>query len=236
MTKYNKISMITLGLIVAASLTVSGAIAQTVLVPEPPTINTPVDTTNESISEQYLTNDEKARTLDIIKNDAQTKNILDGTEWDVKQIGPRITNSEKYGALVFIKLKEPKWVEETVTNPFSKEVSNIKSWTKSMHIAVDFNSNEVSGIDLGMTRPVVKTQIEDSRVASAESIAMQKQSLGASVDSRLVAVYETDKYPEGLAFFSVMSDDGKNEEMMVVDLSNMAIDEKYSGAVGRITP
>lgn len=223
--------MITFGLIVAASLTITGAVAQTVLVPEPPTINT----TNEDASEQYLTEDEKARTLDIIRNDVQTKNILSNTEWQVKHIGPRIVDSEKYGSLVFIKLEEPIWVEETITNPFSKEISNVKSWTKSMHVAVDLNSNEVSGIDLGMTRPVVDSQIEDPRVTSAELVAKENHSLGSDAKSRLVAVYETDEYPQGLAFFSIMSDDGKSEEMLVIDLGSMSIDEKYSGAVGRIS-
>lgn len=230
MTKLNNISMITFGLIMAVSLTVTGAVAQTMLAPDAPKI----DTVTETDTTQYLTENEKARTLDIIRNDVQTKNILVDSEWNVKHIGPRLSDSVKYGSLVFIKLDEPKWVEETVINPFSKDVSNVKSWVKSLHVAVDLNTNEVSGIDLGMTRPVIDRPISDPQIESAELVAKNTQTLGQDVNSRLVAVYETDEYPQGLAFFSIMSTDGKSEEMMVINLESMSIEEKYSGEVGRI--
>lgn len=232
MTKIGNVTKMTLALIVATSVMVTGAIAQTVMVPEPPTINS---NNVETVDIQYLTEEEKTRTMNIINNDPQANSILDKGNWYVKHIGPRTLDGEKYGSLVFIKFEEPIWVEDTLTNPFSKESYSVQTWTKSMHIAADFDTNKVSGIDLGMTRPTTESSIADSKIASAEMVAKENQSLDGKTESRLVAVYETNDFPEGIAFFSVMSADGKNEEMIAVNLETMRIEEKFSGIVWRIS-
>jgi hypothetical protein len=79
--------------------------------------------------------------------------------------------------------------------------------------------------------PITSSITSEERAAAAE-IALSTpvaKALGESVEAYLNAVYYTDDYPQGVAFFNMRSDQG--EAFVAIDLDKMVVAEEYTTSI-----
>ena len=186
-----------------------------------------------------LTEEEEAAAMHIIESDAHVGEILKGTDWHVKLIGPMTQGNQKIGATILIKFDEAVWMEDTFYNFDYSYVA--KLWVCSMHISVDLRDGRIVGFSpAGMARAPITSPITgpitSEERATAVEIALShplSKALGENVEAYLNAVYYyNDDYPQGIAFFNMRSEQG--EAFVAIDLDKMVIVEQYTVRVASL--
>jgi len=198
--------------------------------PSPPEAPVPVgDTTGGMQTVSDLTEEEKATVMHIIKSDAHVGGILQKVDWHIQLVGPWTEGQQKIGACVLIKFDRAVWMEDTFYNPSGSSYA-AKLWVGSMHIFVDLRDGRIVGFSpTGMGRAPITSPITSEECAAAAEIALSHplaKALGKNVEVYLTAVYYTDDYPRGIAFFNMRSDEG--EAMVAIDLDKTVVVEQYT--------
>jgi hypothetical protein len=198
------------------------------------------DTTEggQGVSDFALTEEEKTAAMHIIESDAHVGGILQNLDWHVTLIGPMTQGNQKIGAAVLITFDGAVWMEDTFSTYYPSGYSYAaKLWVGSMHILVDLRDGRIAGFaPTGMgrapiTSPITSSITSEERAAAAE-ISLSTpvaRALGENVEAYLNAVYYTDDYPQGIAFFNVRSDQG--EAFVAIDLDKMMVAEQYTSRV-----
>jgi hypothetical protein len=204
--------------------------------PGPPEAPVLVDDTTDGgqgVSDLTLTEEEKANAMHIIESDAHVGGILQGVDWHVKLIGPMTQGNQKIGVSVLIKFDEAVWMEDTFSTYYPSGYSYVaKLWVGSLHISVDLGDGRIVGLTPGMGRAPIKSPITSAERAAAAEIALSHplaKALGENVEAYLTALYYTDKYPQGMVFFNMRSDQG--EAMIAIDLDKMVVAEQYTTSI-----
>jgi hypothetical protein len=201
--------------------------------PEAPVVVGNTTGGGQGVSDLTLTEEEKAAAMHIIESDAHVGGILQNVDWHVKLIGPMTQDDQKIGAAVLITFDGAVWMEDTFYNPSGSSYA-AKLWVGSMHIFVDLRDGRIVGFSpTGMgrapiTSPITSSITSEERAAAAEISLSHPlaKALGENVEAYLNAVYYTDDYPQGMAFFNMRSDQG--EAMVAIDLDKMAVAEQYT--------
>ena len=227
------------GRLVAAYLIQGETVAS--FAPGPPEAPVVVGNTTEGgqgVSDFTLTEEEKATAMHIIESDAHVGGILQNLDWHVKLIGPMTQGNQKIGAAVLITFDGAVWMEDTFSTYYPSGYSYAaKLWVGSMHILVDLRDGRIAGFSpTGMgrapiTSPITSSITSEERAAAAE-ISLSTpvaRALGENVEAYLNAVYYTDEYPQGIAFFNIRSDQG--EAFVAIDIDKMVVAEQYTSSV-----
>jgi hypothetical protein len=206
--------------------------------PEAPVVVGDATEGGQGVSDLTLTEEEKATAMHIIESDAHIGGILQGVDWHVTLIGPMTQGNQKIGAAVLITFDGAVWMEDTFSTYYPSGYSYAaKLWVGSMHILVDLRDGRIVGFSpTGMgrapiTSPITSSITSEERVAAAEislSTPVAK-ALGENVEAYLNAVYYTDEYPQGIAFFNIRSDQG--EAFVAIDIDKMVVAEQYTSSV-----
>jgi hypothetical protein len=205
--------------------------------PEAPVVVGNTTGGGQGVSDFTLTEEEKATALHIIESDAHVGGILQNLDWHVTLIGPMTQGNQKIGAAVLITFDGAVWMEDTFYNLSGSSSYAAKLWVGSMHILIDLRDGRIVGFaPTGMakapiTSPITSSITSEERAAAAEislSTSVAK-ALGEDVEAYLNAVYYTDDYPQGVAFFNVRSDQG--EAFVAIDLDKMVVVEQYTSRV-----
>jgi hypothetical protein len=196
--------------------------------PEAPDVASDTTEGGQTVSNLTLTEEEKATVMHIIESDAHVGEILQNVDWHVKLIGPMTQGEQKIGASVVITFDEAVWMEDTFYEPSGCSYA-AKLWVGSMFISVDLRDGRIVGLTPNMGRAPTASE----EYAPAAEIALRHRlakALGENVEAYLNAVYYTDDYPQGIAFFNMRSDQG--EAFVAVDLDKMVVVEQYTVRVG----
>ncbi|GIU72412.1 MAG: hypothetical protein KatS3mg003_1891 [Candidatus Nitrosocaldaceae archaeon] len=182
-----------------------------------------------------LTDEEKNRAMDIIKQDESLKPILETNEWYLNSIMGRYEeDGTKIGADIHIIFKEPVWFDKSYVDAFTFKERHATMWMSSLTITVDLNKNKVIGIGPGMAKLPGDTP-SSVIPKEAESIAREYASnrLGNDIDIRLHTLMKAPEFPEGIATFMVIKDN-QPKMFVAINLADMSIDEEHTGVVGGV--
>jgi len=191
----------------------------------------PVNDGNVPIPES-LTNDDESKILTIIQNDAMISDILSKGTWNVVFLSPVYNDGIKTGGAAHIVFEKSIWFEGIYDNPPTRQKHTAKLWLSAMDVFVDFNTNNVVGIDPGVGKPsgnLPKSveNIEATNNAKAKAMnTLQREDL----TTKLLAIYQTPEYPDGIAFYMIDSVEG-NELSIGVNLTDKQVVDKYTTVV-----
>lgn len=234
------------GLSIVASATIlNGAVAQTDLLLKSHSAlgvySEEQKFTNNVQANYDLTNEEKSRTLNIIQNDNAAEAILNKENWKVLGIGSWIKDNQKIGAFALIKFNDRIWVEGTFTDPNSGNNYETKQWVGSMHAYVDLTRNKLVsllpvGISKAPDRAPDAVPFMNEKITRAGDLALAHKvtkDIQEPVKYSLAGVRTNAQYPDGIAFFSIVTDQNEEKALVAVDLGKMTVIEDYTGKVAR---
>ncbi len=176
-----------------------------------------------------LTDVELSKALEIAQKDPVLSQVLGKTSWRVLQSGPVVQNGTKTGAVLVLLASEPVRLSGEFTLMNGERV-RARLWTQSIVVKVSFASGTVESIDPSLAKPPLD-------VLDAEWVAPAKAKCNGFVSSLgvkpsktvLAAVYETARYPGGLAVFYVEFEGG--EYLVYYDVARGSIVREASGPV-----
>ncbi|MEM0308570.1 MAG: hypothetical protein QXO64_06470 [Thermofilaceae archaeon] len=201
--------------------------------PAEPVKPEPVGGVEGAVGGRAITSDEALRALEIVGGSERVRGLIGSVGW--RPLEEVLYNQLVYDGrvTVVLVLDEPVWVEvEEFWEPGGRVLA--KMWTESIHLVVDLEKGEVVSVHPSVGRPdrdpVLNDDVEAEKVWRAKEVALGYEPVGLLKPERrvvLLAIYYTDDYPEGAAFFRVFDDE--REVLVGVNLASMEILRERSG-------
>lgn len=192
----------------------------------PPLPPKPLQPLFGSSASLQLTEQERSEALSIALRDPNVRGLLRGVNWTLDLAGPWTENGEKVGAVLLIRLSEAAWVSG-VFRELGGNVYRASLWLGSLHVFVNLKEGKVAAVSPGMAKATRDPSALEARVEEARRVALEWVSGGRS--AYLNAVFYTEEFPEGLAFFRVEGEQG--ESFVAVNVATMRVEGRYSGRV-----
>ncbi|QOJ78772.1 hypothetical protein IG193_08490 [Infirmifilum lucidum] len=195
----------------------------------PPPPPTPVSYAQGGQPPAQLDSSELSKALEVAQRDPVLSQVLGKTSWRVLHSGPVVQGGARVGAVLVLSLSEPVKLSGEFTLMNGEKV-RAHLWTQTITVKVNFASGTVEAIDPSLAKP-------PSDVVSAEWVAPAKARCSSFVSSlgvkplkvTLAAVYETGKYPGGLAVFQIEFEGG--EYVVSYDVARGVVVREASGPV-----
>lgn len=166
-----------------------------------------------------LTEDDKITAKEIVLNDPDIRDIINGRSYEIVNIGVWHKGTEKLGASIELQLDKNYWMERNWTYPKGNN-RLVKTWVQNILVSVDLKNETVAKmipmggrIDGKTPEDVFVPEIEKAKDIAFSDIIVKAMLKGKNYTIETDGVW----YPENIAAFTVNFDKSYNDEYTIIN-------------------